>query len=310
MPQKHSLTPHKDFDFPLKGLELFFPGALDEGGLDAKVQALEVVFKELEEQDQSFAVFIEHLINSPIWQSWDYTGNPYKSYCLDLARAVDHLNQEMIEEPAYHSRKHFQDVCLSLTILLMQDLTAPNLENMDLQWSIDPIERWTLLFCAIGHDFGHDGSINRLPFELEKVSIERIRHFLLDQDCPPELMRDLMPIVESIILATDPKFYAHLCAQFSSKKVEHERVHLMSALMIESDLFASILPSQGMRLSERLAQEWQSHDPDLAKIVASPKGRLAFLNKLNLFSAQAKIVGLFDILSTVKKDLANKTEQS
>jgi hypothetical protein len=192
----------------------------------------------------------------------------------------------------------------------MQDPVNTNLAHSDLQWSIDLTERWILLFCAIGHDFGHDGSTNRSPFELEKASIERLRNFLHNQDCPPELMRDLMLMVESIILATDPKFYSHLWEKFASKKGEHERLHLMSILMIESDLLVSILPAQGMRLSERLAQEWQAYDPELAKVVVSPKGRLAFLNKLNLLSAQAKSLGLFDILSAVKKDLEIKIEES
>jgi len=310
MPQKHFSSATMDLASLFRGMEVFNHSTFSEIELDAKVQALEVAFSELENQGQSFAVFIEHLIASPIWQSWDYVGNPYKTYCLELARAVDHLNQEMISEPAYHSRKHFKDVCLSLTILLMQDPVNTNLANSDSQWSIDPIERWILLFCAIGHDFGHDGSTNRSPFELEKVSIERLRNFLHDQNCPPELRRDLMLMVESIILATDPKSYPHLWAKFASTKGEHERVHLMSILMIESDLLVSILPAQGMRLSERLAQEWQAYDPELAKVVVSPKGRLAFLNKLNLLSAQAKSLGLFDILSAEKKDLEIKIEES
>ena len=310
MPQKRFSSTIIDLSSLFRGMQVFDPRVFNRVELDAKVQALEVVFKEFENQDQSFAVFVEHLIDSPVWQSWDYAGNPFKSYCLDLASAVDHWNQEMIEEPAYHSRKHFQDVCLSLTILLMQDLTDPNLKNIDLQWSINPVERWILLFCAIGHDFGHDGSTNRVPFELEKVSIKIIRHFLLDQDCSPELMRDLMPMVEAIILATDPNSYSNLWIKFESSKNQHERIDLMSVLMIESDLLASILPYRGKQLSERLGQEWQGHHPEMARAVSTPKGRLIFLSKLKLLSKQVKILGLSNILDLVKRDLTITIEKS
>lgn len=310
MLQERSLGATKNLDSLLKGVEMFYPDAFGGIELSAKVHSLEMIFEELENQDQSFAVFIEYLVASPIWQSWDYVDNPYKTYCLELARAIDHLNQEMIVEPAYHSRKHFKDVCLSLTILLIQDRANSNFSDDHLQWLIEPVERWILLFCAIGHDFGHDGSVNRLPFELEKVTIERLKLFLNNQDCPLELMRVLMPMVESIILATDPNSYSNLWTKFESSKNRHERIDLMSVLMIESDLLASILPYRGRQLSDRLGQEWQGHHPEMAKAVATPKGRLNFLSKLKLLSKQVKILGLSNILDLVKRDLTITIEKS
>ena len=46
------------------------------------------------------------------------------------------MNSKMVEEPPYHNRKHFIDVCISLTMLCMSEsLFQDGLRN-HVQWSL------------------------------------------------------------------------------------------------------------------------------------------------------------------------------
>jgi hypothetical protein len=198
-------------------------------------------------------------------------------------------------EPPYHSRKHFQDVCLALTALLSQPLASPPKSELLDPWAIFQEDAWVLLFCAVAHDFGHDGSINKVPFELEKSSIGETRNFLSKNSYSPDLIEGLEAKIEPIILATDPTFLGTLLAKFTDPTANPTRVDCMSMLMVEADLLASVLPMRGKLLGKLLGQEWESSNPKAAASVASDQGRLKFLEYIRFISPHAIMLKIEDI---------------
>lgn len=270
------------------------PGRLDLSG--KPLDQLETLFSLSRAHSDSFRQFLGELITSSYWQSQNYPANPYPELCLGLASLIDsHVNAMGHPEPAYHSRKHFQDVCLALTVLLSQPLASTQKSAFDDPWAISHEDAWILLFCAVAHDFGHDGSTNKAPFELEKSSIEKTRTFLSQNFSAPDLIMGLETKVESIILATDPSFLSALLAKFTGTIANVTRIDCMSMLMVEADLLASVLPIHGKLLGKLLGQEWGSSNPKAAISVASDQGRLKFLEYVRFISPHAIVLKMEDI---------------
>jgi hypothetical protein len=260
------------------------------------LDALEALFELSRSYTEGFREFLEELLRSSFWKSQDYPSNPYPTLCLGLASLIDSYYGNLgHQEPAYHSRKHFQDVCLALTILLSQPLTSPPKSEPDDPWAISHEDAWVLLFCAVAHDFGHDGSTNKAPFELEKSSIEKTRAFLSQNSSAPDLIRSLETKIESIILATDPSFLGTLLAKFSGPIANFTKIDCMSMLMVEADLLASVLPIHGKFLGKLLGQEWESSNPKAAASVSSDQGRLKFLEYVRFISPHAIMLKMEDI---------------
>jgi hypothetical protein len=213
-----------------------------------------------------------------------------------LASLIDsHASSIGYPEPAYHSRKHFQDVCLALTALLSQPLASPQKSECDDPWVISHQDAWVLLFCAVAHDFGHDGSINKVAFELEKSSIQKVGAFLCESSFGSELIDKLEAKIKPIILATDPSFLGTLLAKFTGPTANPTRVDCMSMLIVEADLLASALPIHGKLLGKLLGQEWESSNPKAATLVASDQGRLKFLEYIRFISPHAIMLKIEDI---------------
>ena len=268
-----------------------------QNGLSGKpLDLLETLFKFSRNYTEGFGEFLEELLRSSFWKAQDYTSNPYPTLCLGLASLIDSYCANLGRpEPAYHSRKHFQDVCLALTALLSQPLASHPKPESDDPWAISHENAWVLLFCAIAHDFGHDGSINKAPFELERSSIEKTRTFLSQNSSAPDLIMGLETKVESIILATDPSFLGALLAKFTGSTANFTRIDCMSMLMVEADLLASILPIHSKLLGKLLGQEWESSNPKAAASVASDQGRLKFLECVRFISPHAIMLKMEDI---------------
>ncbi len=265
--------------------------------------ALENLFKQLEKRDLRFQHFIAELLATPFWSSQRYLNNPFPSLCLQLSIAVDDYFDSLGHaEPAYHSRSHFQDVCLSLTLLLQQKSFYESLGPND-PWRLSPAQRWLLLFCAIGHDYGHTGSVNAAPMELEKKSIALIRSFLQTSPLKSDEVDALMLQVEPILLATDPANLKPLLSKFDSGEFDYSKHDCLNMLMIESDLMASALPQRGHELGMRLAQEWQSTNPIAAASVKTNQGRLQFLQHIRFISPYAIALGLEQIRLTSMNQL-------
>jgi hypothetical protein len=162
-------------------------------------------------------------------------------------------------------------------------------------WAISHDDAWVLLFCAVAHDFGHDGSINQTPFQLEKSSIEKTRIFLSEGSHESNFIKALGGKIEPIILATDPSILSSLLAKFTEPSAKPSKTDHMSVLLVESDLLASVLPMHGRMLGKLLGQEWESNNPQAAAAVASDQGRLKFLEYIQFISPYAIMLKMEDI---------------
>ena len=259
---------------------------------DPSLERMEELFVIADRATTDFSKFIELLINTELWKNLDDSNNALKDLCMGLSVHIQNHNQSLDWEPNYHSRSHFKDVCIALSLLLQSQAAFTNSPAAHLARSVSAKEAWILLFCAIGHDCGHDGTINASPFELEKKSISHIKHWLSTTNYSPTEMNALMNYVEPIILATDPKNFQTLLA----KKIDqNHRTDLMALLMVEADLMASILPVRGALLSRNLAMEWKQNYPDMAKSVNSIEGRIGFLERVQFTSPHSQVLNIRDI---------------
>jgi len=155
-----------------------------------------------------------------------------------------------------------------------------------------PEDAWLLFFCAIGHDYGHDGSINHSPHELENESIKNIRRVLHKSNLSTELLEQIMTKVEPIILSTDPTVFSSLIQKFTGETPAFNKNDCLSMLMVEADLMGSTLPMHGLQLSQLLAQEWEISNPKSSLTVASAVGRLGFLKHIRFISPHAIKLGI------------------
>jgi len=253
--------------------------------------------------DCDFFKFIVQLLNKKPWLNLADDSGFFRKICLELAKEVEDHNKAMgINEPAYHNRNHFQDVCTSLTLLLSQNISKLHPSK---QWDLQPQDLWTLLLCAIGHDYGHNGTINQLPQELEKKSVEKIKRALNKSDLPSNEIERVMGWIEPIILATDPLCLNALLDKFSSSTAKFNKIDSMCMLMVESDLLASTLPKHGQILGQLLALEWTATNPQGALIVASKEGRIKFLEYIHFISPYAIMLGMETIRQESINELKN-----
>jgi hypothetical protein len=268
------------------------------------LDALESLFECSRSYQGNFRQFLEELVQTAFWESQSYPSNPYPRLCIELAALIDSHNELLgFSEPAYHSRKHFQDVCLALTTLLDQPIKSVQKYDFHNLWEISSEEAWFLLFCAIAHDFDHDGSTNKTPFELEESSIKKTRIFLSQSGAAPSFINGLQAQIEPIILATDPSFLGSLLAKFNGPSAKPTKTDCLCMLMVESDLLASALPIRGKMLGKLLGQEWQSSNPKAAANVASDQGRLKFLEYIRFISPHAIMLNMEDIRNHSIKQL-------
>jgi hypothetical protein len=273
------------------------------GAAEKVLFELEILFKQVEKRGLRFQDFMTELLATPFWSGQLYPNNPFPSLCMQLSMQVDDYADSLQSmEPTYHSRNHFQDVCLSLTLLLQQKTVNDSL-GPNSPWLLSPAEMWLLLFCAIGHDYGHTGAINAAPMELEKKSIALIRSYLENSPLNNDEVDALMLQVEPILLATDPANLKPLLSKFDSSSVAYSKHDCLNMLMIESDLMASALPNRGRALGLLLAQEWQSSNPIAAASVKTNQGRLHFLQHIRFISPHAIALGLEQIRLTSMNQL-------
>ena len=258
------------------------------------LEKMEEIFLIGERVTTDFSKFIELLMNTELWKNLDHSNNALKDLCKGLSIQIQNYNQSLDWEPNYHSRSHFKDVCIALSLLIQSQAAITNSPAAHPALSISAKEAWILLFCAIGHDFGHDGTINTSPFELEKRSISHIKHWLSTTNYSPIEMNGLLGYVEPVILATDPKNFQTLL----TKKINQNRTDLMALLMVEADLMASVLPVRGALLSRNLAMEWKQNYPDMAKSVNSIEGRISFLDRIQFTSPHSQVLNISTIQQT------------
>lgn len=261
---------------------------LQTANAKAKPALLEEYLANCNPPTQSFATLVSALCQTRLWRSFVIADNPYPALCQALASAVERASQAMVCEPAYHSRGHFKDVCLALSALASQAQALGEQVAPERNWQLGAEDWWVLFFCAIAHDYGHPGTRNRTPFELEKYAVELTQSFLLEVNYPLLKTKSLMADVESIVLATDPRHFEMLRARMHDPKQPATRIERMSMVLVEADLCASALPQRGLELGLQLAKEWEGEDMALAHMVKSPAGRTRFLESIAFYSPYAQ----------------------
>ena len=267
---------------------------------------LEEYFAELHASKLSFSEFMHLLLETTLWKNMDYPGNPYRDLCLSISKEVELFNSNLLKQPAFHSIEHFTDVCFAISLLISY---SPLIQNTDHSsaWMTSKEESWVLLFCAISHDYGHDGTMNKTAYELELGSINLIRVFLEKRELPAEFLVSLVDKIQYIIKSTDPRFYSILYEKISTKNANNfSKNNYLSMLLIEADLMASILPERGVLLGQKLSDEWKDQNIEASNAVKTNAGRLGFLNYIKFLSPQASLIGLDKIHKISKEKIVKE----
>jgi len=282
-----NLIPPSELESFIRTLDRFFE-QLQTASHAGDPTLLEHYFAHCNTDAISFADLVRALCHTRLWRGFEVSDNPYPKLCQDFAQSVEHGSQIMQPEPAYHSRAHFKDVCLALSALASQVSFIGAGEEFDQQWQLSSEDWWILLFCAIAHDYGHPGTRNQTPFELEKYAVDLTHEFLLRSSYPLLKIKSLMADLEPIVLATDPRYLNTLSHKFLNQDHPNSRTDLMELLLVEADLCASALPKRGTSLGEQLAKEWEASDAKMAQIVKSDAGRIRFLEGIGFYSPHAR----------------------
>ncbi len=183
-------------------------------------------------------------------------------------------------EPAYHNRLHMADAMVALTALLLE--TRKDVAASSAQTGPAHAE-WLAMLAMLGHDYLHDGSVNKTPSELEWRSVRQLQplmalHGMSAADAD---------IVKDLILRTDPTVVAASHQKIAGRRFVIQDLDCLTVLVQEADILASSLPEVGQTLTRQLAQEWALFDTPRAEQVLTAKGRLGFLRFGALFSSPA-----------------------
>ena len=254
----------------------------------------------LEYQDKKsirFSCFIVALLDTDLWQGLCYEGNLYPKLCHDLSICIDELNSAFEFEPPYHSRKHFVDVCIGISALLLQNTECDEGRQLS-PWTLSREDSWLLLFAAIGHDYMHRGRINSVDYENELISLNGLQLFLdKSSNLSTEFKQNLMVKLHQLILPTCFDF-THLLYEKINKGMGNQ-IDFLAMLLTEADVLASILPRRGKVLSKRLSLEWRDQNKELSNYVASKEGYEKFLHKVQFLSDQSKKLNVFHVKSLI-----------
>jgi hypothetical protein len=256
-------------------------------------QGLEDFLSVIEQESHSMYEFLEALVNTNLWQSWQIEPNPYKAMIVAVGSEIDRL-AKLRKEPAYHSKKHMMDVCLMLTYLLKQKEVSLD-EAIGASWATSLHEKWLLLLAAAAHDLGHPGLMNATPYQLEQQSLDLLGDLLMVTGYSLRLIKEVLELLTPWILATDHAQYLSLLERLATQHLDHQ--DCLAMLLVEADLASSVLPKRGLELTNRLSQEWSEHYPEKSIALRNQVGYLSFLNSLRFMSPHSARAGLPRILN-------------
>lgn len=222
---------------------------------------------------ETLAEFVETLIKTPFWSEKRSHGGVLPEACQQLAGSIDAYVGSK-SEPAYHSRRHFKEVCLALSLLLQSGRSLAAVDSGASVWSVDDCNCWILLLAAIAHDFGHEGRPNSAQGELEEKACVLTEEVLEAALCMPA---SYMNTIKTLILSTEPSFYTELIKMADKAGEGIGTDDVMKVLLVEADLLASMLPNYGVALGKLLAEEYRTEAPALASLIGSHEGREVFL---------------------------------
>lgn len=257
-------------------------------------EELESILKIIDLDNSGFKSFITDLLDTQFWRRQDLRGNIFKPLCLNLSADIDRLAL-IYPEPAYHSRKHFKDVCLMLSYFLKQQQVWALEEKNDNPWFVSQEEMWALLLAAICHDFSHPGLINQTLHEIEQRSLDLLQVSMTNSKIDALIYESVLKVISPWILATDPAVYVDHINKITQGIPEHQMC--LAMLLIESDLACSVLPHKGLELACRLSQEWAIPYPDKSIDLKNQLGYFSFLSRLQFLSPQAVAANFPKILN-------------
>jgi hypothetical protein len=256
-------------------------------------QQIEELLAAIEKEAHNMRNFLEILIDSHLWKNWDINPNPYKPMILMVGSEIDRLAIAH-NEPAFHSKKHMMDVCLMLTYLLKQEMSAKENGSLSQTWESSSLEKWQLLLAASAHDLGHPGLINLVPFELEQQSLNFLETLLLEAGHEPLTTKDILDTITPWVLATDHGQYKALLERLSLPSTQHE--DCLAMLLVEADLASSVLSIRGKLLTDRLCEEWAEPYPEKSIALRNQVGYLNFLTSLRFLSPHSNEARISSIL--------------
>jgi hypothetical protein len=165
-------------------------------------------------------------------------------------------------EPAYHDRHHQAEAILAAGWLGAAAMDAGVISGH---------EATLLILAMAGHDLLHDGTLGDAVGALEKRSAAFTDALIIHLP-----LADRAEITR-LIMATVP---------------EASVQDLPARLAREADLFASLTPGLGWRLSHALAAEMAAAGLPGGAAIASHAGRVALLNRLPEMTLPAQALGL------------------
>ena len=128
---------------------------------------MEEIFLIGERVTTDFSKFIELLMNTELWKSLDYSNNTLKDLCKGLSIQIQNHNQLLDWEPNYHSRSHFKDVCIALSLLLQSQAAFTNSPAAHRALSISA-KNALPSYIALQD---HYNLVHRKPFESEQAPV-------------------------------------------------------------------------------------------------------------------------------------------
>jgi hypothetical protein len=206
--------------------------------------------------------------------------------CMKISNKMDSFASSKKEEPLYHNRHHTIDTLMALASLLKIGIS---------QEMITSNEAVNAILAMNGHDMFHDGTVNTPHHNLEKIAAAEVRSILAETD----FAESDSEIICDLIMKTDPAFQFPMRAQFQSGQFD---TTLKLPLMVgDADLFASLLPTIGEKLSNDLAAEWEKAKLNIKPLPNTAQGRINFLSAVKWLSPMSVALGIDQV---VKQQLA------
>ena len=206
--------------------------------------------------------------------------------CSKISNKMNSFAEHKKDEPGYHNRHHTIDTLMALASLLR---IALNHQIVDTHEAVNAI------IAMNGHDLFHDGTVNTPTHNLEEISAAAVRSILVEV----QFSEKDIEIICDLILKTDPAFQFSMRAKCLDAAVDAK---LKLPLLIgDSDLFASILPEIGDRLSQDLANEWRKSNINILPTPDTIEGRRNFLAAIKWLSPPSIELGMDNV---IKQQLA------
>jgi hypothetical protein len=180
-------------------------------------------------------------------------------------------------EPAYHNRLHMADTMVCMTHLLLSQRRTQTTRQAD------ACLECIALVVMLGHDYLHNGKVNRFPAELETIAVEQLTPIMAKH----QVAQADQEMIAFCILKTDPSGVKQSHGLVAEREFVLEDRDCLAVLVQEADILGSTLPVTAPDLTASLASEWSLFNPQLAQSLSQPKSRIFFLENAALFSSTA-----------------------